>query len=105
MEGAYSLVALTSKKLIGVRDPYGVRPLVLGKLDGAYILSSETCALDIIGADFVRDVAPGEMLVITRDGLESLRPFPVKPQALLHLRVHLLRPAGFLGRRQATSMK
>ena len=72
MEGAYSLVALTSKKLIGVRDPWGVRPLVLGKLDGAPILASETCALDIIGAEFVRDVEPGEMVVITKDGIESL---------------------------------
>jgi amidophosphoribosyltransferase len=80
VEGAYSLVALTSKKLIGVRDPYGVRPLVLGRLDNAYILASETCALDIIGAEFVRDIAPGEMLVITKEGLESLRPFPVKPK-------------------------
>ncbi len=80
VEGAYSLVALTSKKLIGVRDPYGVRPLVLGKLDGAYILSSETCALDIIGADFVRDIGPGEMVVITTEGIESLRPFQVKPK-------------------------
>jgi len=80
VEGAYSLVALTSKKLIGVRDSYGVRPLVLGKLDGAWILSSETCALDIIGADFVRDVEPGEMVVITVDGIESLHPFPPKPR-------------------------
>ena len=79
VEGAYSLVALTSKKLIGVRDPYGVRPLVLGKLDDAWILSSETCALDIIGADFLRDVEPGEMVVITKDGVESLRPFTAKP--------------------------
>ena len=80
VEGAYSLVALTSKKLIGVRDSYGVRPLVLGKLDDAWILSSETCALDIIGADFVRDVEPGEMVVITVDGIESLHPFPSKPR-------------------------
>src|SRR5256714_12359833 len=78
VEGAYSLVALTSKKLIGVRDSYGVRPLVLGKLDNAWILASETCALDIIGAEFVRDVEPGEMVVITKDGLESLHPFPAK---------------------------
>ncbi len=75
VEGAYSLVALTSKKLIGVRDPWGVRPLVLGNLNGAYILSSETCALDIIGAEFVRDVEPGELVVITKDGIESHRPF------------------------------
>jgi amidophosphoribosyltransferase len=79
VQGAYSLVALTSKKLIGVRDPYGVRPLVLGTLDGAAILASETCALDIIGADFVRDVEPGEMVVITQEGIESLKPFPAKP--------------------------
>jgi amidophosphoribosyltransferase len=78
VEGAYSLVALTSKKLIGVRDPHGVRPLVLGMLEGAPILASETCALDIIGAQFVRDVKPGEMVVVTRDGIESH--FPFKPQ-------------------------
>ncbi len=80
VQGAYSLVALTSKKLIGVRDPFGVRPLVLGKLDGATILASETCALDIIGAEFVRDVEPGEMVVVTKEGIESLRPFPPKPR-------------------------
>jgi len=79
VEGAYSLVALTSKKLIGVRDPLGVRPLVLGRLDDAWILSSETCALDIIGANFVRDVEPGEMIVVTSEGLESLKPFVQKP--------------------------
>jgi amidophosphoribosyltransferase len=80
VEGAYSLVALTSKKLIGVRDPYGVRPLVLGRLDNAYILASETCALDIIGAEFVRDIAAGEMIVITKEGIESLKPFAPKPK-------------------------
>jgi amidophosphoribosyltransferase len=78
VEGAYSLVALTSKKLIGVRDPHGVRPLVLGLLEGAPILASETCALDIIGAEFVRDIEPGEMVVIDRDGIKSH--FPFKPQ-------------------------
>jgi amidophosphoribosyltransferase len=82
VEGAYSLVALTGKKMIGVRDPYGVRPLVLGLLDGAYILASETCALDIIGADFVRDVAPGEMVVVTKDGLKSYYPFVRKHSRL-----------------------
>ena len=79
VEGAYSLVALTSKKLIGVRDPWGVRPLVLGRLDDAYILASESCALDIIGAEFVRDVAAGEMVVITREGIESYFPFKKQP--------------------------
>ena len=76
LEGAYSMVAMTNTALIGVRDPLGVRPLVLGKLDKAYILVSETCALDIIGAEFVRDVEPGEMVIIDRDGLRSVRPFP-----------------------------
>ncbi len=79
VQGAYSLVALTSKKVIGVRDPNGVRPLVMGKLDGAIIFASETCALDIIGADYMRDVAPGEMVVVDRDGIHSH--FPFKPQA------------------------
>ncbi|HEY0104737.1 MAG TPA: amidophosphoribosyltransferase [Rhizomicrobium sp.] len=78
VEGAYSLVALTAKKLIGVRDPWGVRPLVLGKLDQAYFLASETCALDIIGAEFVRDIGAGEMIVITKDGIESYFPFAKK---------------------------
>ena len=78
MEGAYSLVALTSKKLIGVRDPNGVRPLVMGKLDGAVIFASETCALDIIGAEYVRDIKPGEMVVVDKDGMTSH--FPFKPQ-------------------------
>jgi amidophosphoribosyltransferase len=78
VQGAYSLVALTSKKVIGVRDPNGVRPLVMGKLDGATIFASETCALDIIGADYVRDVAPGEMVVVDKDGIRSH--FPFRPQ-------------------------
>ena len=68
IEGAYALVALTNKKLIGARDPLGIRPLVLGELDGRYILASETCALDIIGARFVRDIENGECVVISDDG-------------------------------------
>jgi amidophosphoribosyltransferase len=75
VEGAFSLVALTAKKMIGCRDPLGIRPLVLGDLDGAWILASETCALDIIGARFVRDVKPGEMVVVTPKGVESMFPF------------------------------
>jgi amidophosphoribosyltransferase len=76
IEGAYSLVVLSNKKLIGARDPLGIRPLVIGELDGKYILASETCALDIIGARFVRDVNNGEVVVISESGLESLNPFP-----------------------------
>lgn len=76
IEGGYALVCLTNKKLIGVRDPLGIRPLVLGDLDGKPILASETCALDIIGARFVRDIEHGEMVVIDNDGVQSLKPFP-----------------------------
>ncbi|HER25831.1 MAG TPA: amidophosphoribosyltransferase [Rhodospirillales bacterium] len=79
VEGAYSLVAMTREKLIGVRDPHGVRPLVLGKTGNAHILTSETCALDIIGAEFVRDIAPGEMIVIDKGGLHSYSPFITVP--------------------------
>jgi amidophosphoribosyltransferase len=78
IEGGYALVALTNKKLIGVRDPLGIRPLVLGDLDGKPVLASETCALDMIGAKFVRDVEHGEMVVIDRKGIQSLRPFPAR---------------------------
>ncbi len=76
IEGAYALVALTNKKLIGARDPLGIRPLVLGELEGCPILCSETCALDIIGAKFVRDIENGEVIVIDGDGVQSLKPFP-----------------------------
>jgi amidophosphoribosyltransferase len=75
VEGAYSLVALTNDALIGVRDPLGVRPLVLGRIDDAYVLASETCGLDIIGATFLRDVEPGELVVISDKGVHSIKPF------------------------------
>lgn len=78
IEGGYALVALTNKKLIGVRDPLGIRPLVLGDLEGQPVLASETCALDIIGARFVRDIEHGEMVVIDENGLQSLKPFPAR---------------------------
>ena len=79
LEGSYALVALSNTMLIGARDPLGIRPLVLGELDGHYLLASETCALDIIGARFVRDVENGEIVVISKEGVESLRPFPPRP--------------------------
>ncbi len=74
LEGAYSLVCLSREGMVGVRDPMGVRPLVLGELNGAFVLASETCALDIIGARYVRDIEAGEMVVITEEGLRSLFP-------------------------------
>ncbi len=79
IQGAYALVCLTNDMLIGARDPIGIRPLVLGRLDGAYVLASETCALDIVGAEFVREIENGEIVTITADGVESHRPFPRRP--------------------------
>ncbi|RCK32636.1 amidophosphoribosyltransferase [Thalassospira xiamenensis] len=93
VEGAYSLVVMTQKKLIGVRDPLGVRPLVLGKLNDSYILSSETVGLDIVGAEFIRDVEPGEIVEITDDGLKSIKPFkPVKSRFCIFEHVYFARP-------------
>lgn len=73
MKGTYSLLVMTEDKLIGVRDPYGNRPLCLGKLDDAYILSSESCALDTVGAEFIRDIDPGEIVIIDQKGVSSIR--------------------------------
>ncbi|MQT11287.1 amidophosphoribosyltransferase [Segnochrobactrum spirostomi] len=93
IEGAYAIVALSEKKMVGCRDPLGVRPLVLGKLDDAHVLASETCALDIIGASFVRDIDPGELVVITEDGIESIRPFQAaRPRFCIFEYVYFARP-------------
>ncbi|MDB0053909.1 amidophosphoribosyltransferase [Candidatus Pelagibacter sp.] len=78
IQGGYALVMLTQNSLIGVRDPFGIRPLVIGKLGSSYVLASETCALDIIGAKFVRDVENGEIVLIENDKLTSVKPFPPK---------------------------
>ncbi len=80
IQGAYALVFLTQDTLIGVRDPYGIRPLVIGKLNNSYILASETCALDIIGAKFIREVENGEIVIIDNNKLKSIKPFPSKKQ-------------------------
>src|SRR6266542_1165766 len=76
IEGAFSLVVMTENELIGVRDPYGFRPLCIGKVDDAWVLASETCALDLIHAKFVRDVEPGEIVIINKDGLKSIQAAP-----------------------------
>ena len=78
IQGGYALVMLTQKKLIGVRDPHGIRPLVIGKLGKSYVLASETCALDIIGAKFIRNVENGEIVLIENEKLKSIKPFPLK---------------------------
>jgi amidophosphoribosyltransferase len=76
IEGAYSLVIMTEQELIGVRDPYGFRPLSIGRIGDAWVLASETCAFDLIHAEFVRDVEPGEIVIINQDGLRSIQAFP-----------------------------
>src|SRR3954466_628316 len=78
IEGAYSLVIMTEQELIGIRDPHGFRPLCIGKVDDAWVLASETCALDLIHAKFVRDVEPGEIVIINKSGLKSIQAFPLQ---------------------------
>ena len=100
IEGAYSLVGLTNKKLVGARDPLGIRPLVLGELDGCPILASETCALDIIGAKHVRDIENGEVVVFDEEGLQSHKPFPpMAPRPCIFEYIYFSRPDSIVGGR------
>ena len=78
IQGGYALVMLTQNTLVGVRDPYGIRPLIIGKLNNSYVLASETCALDIIGAKFIREVENGEIVLIENEVVKSIKPFPLK---------------------------
>ncbi len=96
-DGAYAMLFLTEKKLVGVRDPYGFRPLCLGKKDGSYVLASETCSLDLIDAEYVRDVEPGEVVIISEDGLESKKPFAVKdPASCIFEHIYFARPDSYV---------
>ena len=100
VEGAFSIVAMTSTQLIGVRDPLGVRPLVLGKIGDGWALASETCALDIIGAEYLREIEPGEMVVITEKGVESHFPFRRAPSKFcIFEHVYFSRPDSIIGGR------
>lgn len=100
IEGAYALVSLTNKKLVGARDPLGIRPLVLGELDGYPILTSETCALDIIGAKYIRDIENGEVIVFDENGAQSHKPFPpMPPRPCLFEYIYFSRPDSVLGGR------
>ena len=80
IQGGYSLVLMTNKKLVGVRDPYGIRPLVVGKLKDSFIFASETCALDIVGAKFIREVENGEIIIIENKEMKSIKPFPMQKE-------------------------
>ena len=98
VEGAFSVVAMTRTKLIGIRDPRGVRPLVLGKLGEGWVLASETCALDIVGAEHVREIEPGEMIVIGPVGIKSTFPFErTAPRPCIFEKVYFSRPDSILG--------
>jgi len=97
VEGAYSLVCLCKDMIIGVRDPYGVRPLVIGKHANGYVLASETCALDIIGADFVRDVEAGEIVILDGNTIQSIRPFEnTAKRFCIFEYIYFARPDSFL---------
>jgi amidophosphoribosyltransferase len=106
IEGAYSLVGLTNKKLVGARDPLGIRPLVLGKLDGCPILASETCALDIIGAQYVRDIENGEVIIFDEDGAHSIKPFPaMTPRPCIFEYIYFSRPDSIVGGRSVYDVR
>lgn len=93
IEGAYSIVMLTRQKVIAARDPRGFRPLALGKLNGGWVVASETCAFDLVGATYERDVEPGEIIIIDSKGLHSLKPFPqVKPSHCIFELIYFARP-------------
>ena len=97
IQGGYALVMLAQNKLIGVRDPLGIRPLVIGKLKNSYVLASETCALDIIGARFLREVENGEIVMIENNELQSIKPFPTKkPRPCVFEYIYFSRPDSIL---------
>jgi amidophosphoribosyltransferase len=106
VQGAFSLVMLTNDRLIAVRDPHGFRPLALGRLGSAYVVCSETCAMDLIGATYERDVQPGEVLVISSSGLRSIRPYPPAPLAhCIFEHVYFARPDSYVFGRSVNEVR
>jgi amidophosphoribosyltransferase len=106
LEGAYAFVGLTNKKLIGARDPLGIRPLVIGKLGDCPILASETCALDMIGAKYIRDVENGEIVVFDEDGMQSHKPFPpMTPRPCIFEYIYFARPDSIVGGRPVYTVR
>ena len=106
VEGAYSLLFLTEKEMVAVRDPFGFRPLVLGQLRDAPVVASETCAFDLIGAKFVREIEPGEMLLINENGVQSFKPFPPKQhhQCIFEF-IYFARPDSFIFNRNVYEVR
>ena len=106
LEGAYAFVGMTNKKLVGARDPFGIRPLVYGTLDGCPILTSETCALDIIGAKWIRDIENGEVVVFDEDGAQSHKPFPpMAPRPCIFEYIYFARPDSVIGGRSVYNVR
>jgi len=106
VRGAFSLIMMTRDRLVAVRDPHGFRPLALGTLDGAYVICSETCAMDLIGATYVRDVEPGELIVIDERGLRSHKPFPPAPLAhCVFEHVYFARPDSYVFGRSVNEIR
>jgi amidophosphoribosyltransferase len=105
-QGAFSLVMLTRDRLIAIRDPHGFRPLALGRLGDAYVVCSETCAMDLIGATYERDVEPGEVLIISADGVRSIKPFPSAPLAhCIFEHVYFARPDSYVFGRSVNEVR
>jgi len=106
VQGAFSLVMLTKDKLIAVRDPHGFRPLALGRLGDAYVICSETCAMDLIGATYERDVQPGEIVIISAEGITSIKPFPPAPLAhCIFEHVYFARPDSYVFGRSVNEVR
>ncbi len=106
VRGAFSLVMLTRDHLIAVRDPHGFRPLALGRLDGAVVICSETCAMDLIGATYERDVEPGEVVIVSAEGVRSIKPFPPAPLAhCIFEHVYFARPDSYVFGRSVNEVR
>jgi amidophosphoribosyltransferase len=106
VQGAFSLVMLTRDRLVAVRDPHGFRPLAIGRLDGAVVICSETCAMDLIGATYERDVEPGEVVIVSADGVRSIKPFPPAPAAqCIFEHVYFARPDSYVFGRSVNEVR
>jgi amidophosphoribosyltransferase len=106
VEGAYSLLFLSEKEMVAVRDPFGFRPLVLGQIKGTPVIASETCALDLINAKFVREIEPGEVLRISEDGLQSFKPFPPqKSHQCIFEFIYFARPDSYIFNRNVYEVR
>ena len=106
VQGAFSLALMTRDRMIAVRDPHGFRPLALGRLDNATVIASETCAMDLIGATYVRDIEPGEVLVVSAEGVRSIKPFPPAPLAhCVFEHVYFARPDSYVFGRSVNEIR